>query len=916
MSDATPMRSDIIAAQSTTVEPEAFQSTLIASMTAALLREPSPPCLLRAPTGSGKTFVMSRVLANVSAERDVLWFWFVPFVNLVQQTEDQLAANCTGELTPVMLTHGRNEEPSAGVVLLSTAQGVARAQERTKGYDADKDDDTRSIAALVARARARGLEIGLVVDEAHIGLDKTTEFGRFAAWLKPAYLIAATATPKDQRLSEFVAQAGLSAVESFTVSRADVVDARLNKRYIQAIIYQSPSGIQSLTDSKRTVLRQAWKRNVTLRKMLVAAGVNVEPLLLVQVGNGDEAVEEARRDLMELCKVPMDAIGVHSAAEPDPILMASIASDSSKKVLVFKQSAGTGFDAPRAFVLASTKPVNDPDFATQFIGRVMRVLPQIRARYPKPNALPPDLDTAYIYLANADAQTGFQQSVEANAQIKSELEGQTEKLVVRETVSGAYVITNRVTPQAPVSYGFPLPATVLNTGAGELPPSIQNDEAGAYNVAAVAVASGTQATFALEAREVADDEDAVVLDELKLGVNTGAPRASVTLNSADAIVTELRERGLRAYRLRRDLPALPRALVREERPVLTNMSSISEAVANRLDLPDSVKKMAVDIALNRAKGIERSTELTTGAQTVADIAIVTDRVHLASDARAVLHELPQTEEADHRIIVERLSQRLIAAIREKFEDVSEDDQPDEKAVKQYARDAAYWVVLRQKDLLAELLHDEIAKQSRLIDSGPLPDAMLFPDDFPLDHSSKNIYGVLPPTKDKVDDAQGSLLIDSNAWFDDRKYSLTNGESFVTSPYDSLSKLNGFEREIAVALDRAPFVRWWHRNADRKPHKVSIVRADHKHYFYPDFVVCMEHSPGDTPLQRLIETKDNTKDAARKARHTPKHYGSVVFITQDGQRIKVINKDGSLGAMVDTDDLAAVQDWLRHTRPTV
>jgi superfamily II DNA or RNA helicase len=914
MSDATPMRSDIIAAQSTTVEPEKFQSTLIESMTAALLREPSPPCLLRAPTGSGKTFVMSRVLANVSAEREVMWFWFVPFVNLVQQTEDQLAANCTGELTPVMLTHGRNEEPSAGVVLLSTAQGVARAQERTKGYDADKDDDTRSIAALVARARARGLQIGLVVDEAHIGLDKTTEFGRFAAWLKPAYLIAATATPKDQRLSEFVAQAGLSAVESFTVSRADVVDARLNKRYIQAIIYQSPSGIQSLTDSKRTVLRQAWKRNVTLRKMLVAAGMNVEPLLLVQVGNGDEAVEEARRDLMELCKVPLDAIGVHSAAEPDPILMASIASDSSKKVLVFKQSAGTGFDAPRAFVLASTKPVNDPDFATQFIGRVMRVLPQMRARFPKPNALPPDLDTAYIYLANAEAQTGFQQSVEANAQIKSELEGQTEKLVVRETVSGAYVITNRVTPQAPVLHGLPLSATVLATGSGELPVSTRNDETESCDPAAVAVAPGTQATFQLAALDETDED--VALDELKPLVNAGSPRSSATLGTPDAIVAELRERGLRAYRLRRDLPALPHALLREERPVLTNMSSISEAVANRLDLPESVRTMAIAIALNRAKGIERSTELTTGAQTEADIAIVTDRVHLAADARAVLHELPQTEEADHRIIVDRIAQRLLPAIREKFEEVCEDDQPDDKAVKQYARDAAYWMVLRQRDLLAEMLHDEIAKQSRLINSGPLPDAMLFPEDFPLDHSIKNIYGVLPPAKDTVDNAQGSLLIDSNAWFDDRKYSLTNGESFVTSPYDGLSKLNGFEREIAVALDRAPFVRWWHRNADRKPHKVSIVRADHKHYFYPDFVVCMEHSPGDTPLQRLIETKDNTKDAARKARHTPKHYGSVLFITQDGQRIKVINPDGSLGAMVDTDDLATLQDCLRQTRPAV
>ena len=48
------------AAQS--VQPEPFQSRLIAGMTSALLRQPSPPCLLRAPTGSGKTFVIKAFL--------------------------------------------------------------------------------------------------------------------------------------------------------------------------------------------------------------------------------------------------------------------------------------------------------------------------------------------------------------------------------------------------------------------------------------------------------------------------------------------------------------------------------------------------------------------------------------------------------------------------------------------------------------------------------------------------------------------------------------------------------------------------------------------------------------------------------------------------------------------------------------
>ena len=165
----------------------------------------------------------------------------------------------------------------------------------------------------------------------------------------------------------------------------------------------------------------------------------------------------AQQDLIKLCGVHPALIGKHSSDDPDPVLMAAIANDSSKEVLIFKQSAGTGFDAPRAFVLASTKSVNDADFAMQFIGRVMRVSRPIREAYPKPMPIPPDLDTAYVYLANAEAQRGFEAAVQASSAVKSQLEGQTEKLLVRKTESGAVVLTNRETSQAPLMYDLPLP---------------------------------------------------------------------------------------------------------------------------------------------------------------------------------------------------------------------------------------------------------------------------------------------------------------------------------------------------------------------------------------------------------------------------------------------------------------------------
>lgn len=264
----------LVAAQSSGLVPVEFQRRIIDNMADALLRQPSPPCLLRAPTGSGKTFMLAGVLAKVSAAQPTVWLWFVPFVNLTQQTENSLLANAPG-LTPVMLARGRNQEPVAGTVLLSTAQAVARAKDRKTGYAADGDDERTTLDEFVALARVRGLKIGLVVDEAHIGLDHGTEFGQFAHWLAPDYLVMASATPKDTRLDEFLAHSGKGAREAFTVSRAEAVEARLNKRYVEAVVYDLRHGVSTIADLERTVLRQAWLQHVWLTQQLQAAGIDL-----------------------------------------------------------------------------------------------------------------------------------------------------------------------------------------------------------------------------------------------------------------------------------------------------------------------------------------------------------------------------------------------------------------------------------------------------------------------------------------------------------------------------------------------------------------------------------------------------------------------------------------------------------------
>lgn len=893
--------------------PADFQAQLIENITGALLRDCAPPCLLRAPTGAGKTIVIGQVLQRLASHRDVLWFWFVPFVTLVNQTLDSLLQNAP-MLAPTPLSQGRNQDLGAGAVLISTAQGVARAQWRTKGYNADGDDDVRTLAALVARARAKGLQVGIVVDEAHIGLDKGTEFGQFANWLQADYLFMATATPKDQRLTDFLAHAGYGAHEHFSVSRDDVVKARLNKQYIEAVVYSLGGSMAQVTDLRRTLLRQAWGRNQHLGQLLRQHGVDCEPLLLVQVANGDNSVDEAAHDLQELCSVPPEAIGKHWSNDPDPGMMAAIANDTSKRVLIFKQSAGTGFDAPRAFVLASTKPVNDVDFAMQFIGRVMRVAREVREKFPRPLEIPAELNTAYVYLGNQQAQAGFEAAVQATSAIKSELEGQTEKLMLRRTMAGGVVYTNRPTSDKPLSYSFGIGAAAPQAADGAPSTTAEPPSAGTPGGGSPLVQGGPPLDGDLFGGTEWTLDNVAPESGLQPGV-AKSPKETKIRTQAD-VLQALRENRLNAFVRKRDLPTLEDRLKTEEKPSVVDMSAISLQISQQLTISDALLKTAVRAALNINHGKEMHKELTDGSAYSVDVHVVTDRQALGREAREALQQLPHAEDEDYRIVTQTLSARLRPAVAKACLDFFPDneDAQNDSNLDRMARDAAHWVIRDSAADLCEAIFEAVADNASLVDAQPLPDVMIFPQDMPLQSSQKNIYGVLPPSGEDAHNVEAVLFMDERRWWCDQSFELDCGSTFRVGRYDGAVKLNKLERDFAVALDESDFVLWWHRNPDKKPYAVRVVRADHSHYFYPDFLVCVEHATGEKPMQRLLETKQDTKDAARKARHFPAVFGRVLFLTPDGDRLRWVNSDGSLGEIVRLSEMESVAERLIQTRP--
>lgn len=908
----------LTAPQSASHTPKGFQATLIDALCLALAESPRPPCLLRSPTGSGKTFMLTRTLQAVSARADVLWLWFVPFVTLVAQTVDTLDAQAadTGLLAK-QLSAGQHETPEAGQVLVSTVQGVSSAKSRKAGYDDKADDDRRSLSQFLGLARSRGLEIGLVVDEAHIALANGTEFGHFVKWLKADYLLMASATPKDARINEFIAGAGNIAFKAFSVSRHDVIAERLNKPWLETVVYPMGEGLQGLTDLKLTVLRRAWRRNQHIGQLLRMRGLRTVPLLLVQVANGDEAIKEAQAFLMNELGVQAHAIGLHSASDPDPVMMAAIAQDTTKEVLIFKQSAGTGFDAPRAFVLASTKPVNDEDFAMQFIGRVMRVPQELQQAFPVAHTAPAELDTAYVFLADAQAQTGFADATRTTQAVESHLEGQIEALHAYRTALGGHGLTNRPTDEPPLAWDFAGLPTLGESGRVNpvapapppSPPPAPHDE--------VELGQTRPLPGMYEALDGQDE-----LDSLAAASGNPPLRPRRIPANRTELMTALESEGLRAYPRRASIGphVAPDGFVTEVKPVFDVLELDLQAVARSLPLPADVTRLATRAALNTLTEREVRTELFSAVSTEEQVQVITDRAVLMQLTQATLAELG-LEEQDCNDLTTGLARRLLTEIETAHAYRTDAAPPTPALLRMQARDAACWVILKQLPELREALQAQWASRPRLAQAQRLPDALLMPAHRPLAASTKNLYGVMYPETEAVAQAAGQLAVSAQHLFRNEVYAFASdsagrpvGEVVSLARLDATFEFNSQEQAFAMALDNAGFVAWWHRNPQKKPYSVALMRSDSRDMFYPDFIVCLHHEVDEAPLIRLVETKHDVKDASRKARHTNPAYGRVLFMTKDASRFKIVQEDGRLGDVVDLDSLTRLRQWMRDTHP--
>ena len=379
--------------------------------------------LLEAPTGSGKTLMAGMIAETFSApDREsnarIVWFWFTPFAGLVEQAKGAIKSTFVGLRVRDLQGDRKTRGTRSGDVFVTTWASVAAASKETRRIRSG-GEFVLALDDLIAELRGDGFRTGVVVDEAHHGFTRAAEAVRFyRETMRPDFTLMITATPDDQDVEKFKKAAGIGHLHRIKVSRKEAVDAGLIKDGIKSIAYLAADDQKALVDFAATALADGWSMHGAIRQGLQTAGINLVPLMLVQVGNSNVAVEEARTRLASL-GVPESKIAWYTADDPNDDLLA-VAIDEQKEVLIFKVAVALGFDAPRAFTLVSMRSAKDTDFGIQVVGRILRVHGRLQAPTLE-KKLPELLRCGYVFLADAANQSGLVQAGEKINAIQSEL---------------------------------------------------------------------------------------------------------------------------------------------------------------------------------------------------------------------------------------------------------------------------------------------------------------------------------------------------------------------------------------------------------------------------------------------------------------------------------------------------------------
>lgn len=337
--------------------------------------------IFEAPTGSGKTVMAAQMLNNLVEElqsrgdshfQKVAFIWIAPN-KLHEQSYFKMKAafSETRVLRPVMYDELDHSDGyiHEGEILFVNWESI----NKDNALIIRDSEQSKSLFEITRRTQEeQGLPIVVVIDEEHLFWSKTADkSAKVLQQINPYVEVRISATPKTINPDEIV-----------RVYRQDVIEEQMIKEEVilNPNIEQGYTGERELNDH---LIKTALAKRQQLAEAYQKLGVNINPLLLIQLPNDTSATMTADDEtIAEQVKLSLSI--QHGITEENGKLAVWLSNEKSNlaglekqdnltEVLLFKQAIALGWDCPRAAVLLIFRKMNSDQFTIQTVGRILRM---------------------------------------------------------------------------------------------------------------------------------------------------------------------------------------------------------------------------------------------------------------------------------------------------------------------------------------------------------------------------------------------------------------------------------------------------------------------------------------------------------------------------------------------------------------
>lgn len=334
-----------------------------------VMSAPEPGVVIfQAPTGSGKTVMVSETLKKLVKDKDEeqhFAFVWISVRMLHEQSKEKLERYYEDDrlISCSYFEDLQDREIAENEILFINWHSINKKDINIYVKENEQDNN---LNAIIQNTKDEGRQIILIIDESHhtAASEKSRELIEV---ISPKVTIEVSATPHLHDNVAEIERVSLSAVKAEEMIKSEIA---VNPEFLKLKIGSK--------DSDELVIEQGLKKREQLASLFKKEKAEINPLMLIQLPDKHAELLDKKDDIVEILRKKgitenNGKLAIWLSEDKSDTLPNIEKQDNEVEVLIFKQAIALGWDCPRASILVIFRESKSFTFTIQTIGRIMRM---------------------------------------------------------------------------------------------------------------------------------------------------------------------------------------------------------------------------------------------------------------------------------------------------------------------------------------------------------------------------------------------------------------------------------------------------------------------------------------------------------------------------------------------------------------